>query len=227
MARSGSRGPASRPDLADLTQFEQGRASIRRHPFQTRLAALVNLAADYGAQPPPDANAASDLGPAVETDADPLITAPLYARWHALVQRLLVERDGAPVSPDDNWIHELNLDPRHRTAAGFGTRVVQTEQERYMDAAWSQIGDVLDANRRIRQAQLGIATSARWYDHLLAPLSADQPGRLLTLTAPMQRHIVAGGATIHHARSQTLVPPALRRSTVRKAMRLSRPAWRG
>jgi len=211
-------------ELADLLVYENW-ADVHPppHPFQAALARFINLADDYQAAAAAATNAASDLGPAVETDADPLITAPLYARWHALVQRLLVERDGAPVSPDDNWIHELNLDPRHRTAAGFGTRVVQTEQERYMDAAWSQIGDVLDANRRIRQAQLGIATSARWYDHLLAPLSADQPGRLLTLTAPMQRHIVAGGATIHHARSQTLVPPALTSAAMR---RITRPRGR-
>ena len=29
----------------------------------------------------------------------------------------------------DNWVHELNLDPRFRVPAGFGTKVVQNEQE--------------------------------------------------------------------------------------------------
>ena len=49
-------------------------------------------------------------------------------------------------------MHELNLDPRFRVAAGFGTAVVQETQEVYMNAAWEQVGDVLEANRRIRYA---------------------------------------------------------------------------
>ena len=51
-------------------------------------------------------------------------------------------------------MHELNLDPRFRVAAGFGTGVVQKNQEDYMEAAWQQVGDVLEANRR--------SASARW-----------------------------------------------------------------
>ena len=95
-------------------------------------------------------------------DPDPLITAPIYGRWHALTTRLLVARDGTtPVDHDRNWVHELNLDPRWRLAAGFGTNVVQDRQEDYMEAAWEQIGDVLEANRRIRFAQLALETSRR------------------------------------------------------------------
>ena len=98
------------------------------HPFQKALAAFVNLADDYAAKAAPAANAdAADLPAPLQGDPDPLITAPIYGRWHALTQRLLNDRDGQPVSPDDNWVHELNLDPRFRVAAGFGTRVVQDQ----------------------------------------------------------------------------------------------------
>ena len=171
-----------------------------------------------------DANAASGLGAAVEGDPDPLITAPLYARWHALTQRLLVgSRRQRRCDPDDNWVHELNLDPRHRVAAGFGTRVVQDQQERYMEAAWEQVGDVIDANRRIRFAQLAQQVAVLWHARQLAPLAAAQPGRALGLTAPVQRHVLRDGGTVRHLRALSLVPPATTSAAMR---RMTRPGGR-
>ena len=106
------------------------------HPFQRALADLVDLADDYAAQAAATANRASNLGPGVQFDPDPLVVPPIYGRWHARTARLLRARDGAPVDPDANWVHELNLDPRHRVTAGLGTAVVQDGQEAFMDAAW-------------------------------------------------------------------------------------------
>ena len=210
-------------ELEEVERYENW-AQPYPHQFQRALAAFVNLPDDYAEHPAPDANAAADdLPPELQGDPDPLITAPLYARWHALTQRLLRQRSGAPVVPDDNWVHELNLDPRHRVAAGFGTRVVQTNQETYMNAAWEQIGDVLEANRRIREAQLAKLTAASWYASQLRPLIAAQPERALAITAPVQRHVVAGGATVQHRRAQSVVPPALTSTAMR---RITRPRGR-
>src|SRR5262249_19813953 len=63
------------------------------HPFQKALASLINLADDYGTQTAAGANAASGLDPAVSSSSDPVITPPLYSRWHSLTPRLLKERD--------------------------------------------------------------------------------------------------------------------------------------
>jgi hypothetical protein len=189
------------------------------HDFQKALAAFLNLPDDYAEQPPEDANAAADLPAEIQGDPDPLITAPIYGRWHALVQRLLRDRAGQPVSPDDNWVHELNLDPRHRLAAGFGTRVVQSNQEDYMNAAWEQIGDVLEANRRIREAQLAKLAAVSWYTRELRPLVQAQPGRALALTAPVQSHVLADGVTVLHARTTSLVPPVLTSAAMRRVTR--------
>ena len=113
----------------------------------------MNLADSYQ-QDGVAANDDAALDPSHRNDPDPVITPPIYGRWHALTERLLTERDGSDAPNRTNWVHDLNLDPRWRTAAGFGTKVVQDNQETYMEAAWEQIGDVLEANRRIRQAQL-------------------------------------------------------------------------
>jgi hypothetical protein len=189
------------------------------HAFQMALAAFVNLPDDYAELPPEQANSESGLGEEVEDDPDPLITAPLYGRWHALVQRLLRDREGDPITPDRNWVHELNLDPRHRTTAGFGTSVVQTNQEDYMLAAWEQIGDVLEANRRIRLAQLAREASAVWYHGHLRPLAAAQPERALALTAPVHRHVVTRGLTVHAHKTASLVQPAATSVALRRAVR--------
>lgn len=156
------------------------------HPFQHALARMVNLADDVQRDAP---------GP------DPIVTPPLYGRWHALTQRLLTERDGTPVSAelDHNWVHRLNLDPRFRAAANLGARVVRARQEELMAAAWAQVGDVLVANGRIRAAQL-----AREVGHVLQAKHLDPPagaslaalaaapalsGRALTLTAPAHSRV--------------------------------------
>lgn len=189
------------------------------HDFQTALAALINLADDYAEQTAEQANRESGLGPEVENNNDPIITAPLYGRWHALMQRLLESRAGAPLSPNDNWVHELNLDPRFRVPAGFGTRVVQERQEELMDAAWEQIGEVLEANRRIRAAQLAKEISFIWYDRHLQPLRAANAEKALVLTAPVQKRVVAQGFTVHHHLARSLVTPAHASTPMRKALR--------
>lgn len=192
-------------------------------PFQEKLARFVNLPEDYATATAADANQDSGLGLAVQNETDPLITAPLYGRWHALTQRLLADRAGAPVDPDDNWVHELNLDPRHRVAAGFGTRVVQTNQEAYMQAAWEQIGDVLSANRRIRLAQLAQFAATSWHAGRLEKLGADDPAKALTLMAPAHGHIVGDAGTVRHQLAGSLVDPALTSVAMR---RVTRPGGR-
>ena len=147
---------------------------------------------------------------------DPLITPPLYGRWHALTQRLL---DGDPSTPDRNWVHNLNLDPRYRVAAGFGTSVIQDKQEDYMNAAWSQVGDVLEANRKIRAAQFAKEISFIWYDKHIKPLYAQKVERAMTLTAPMNRRVLLQDFTVQHTLSQSVLPPALVSTAMRRVVR--------
>jgi hypothetical protein len=189
------------------------------HPFQRGLAALVNLADDYADQPATDANAASGLGAAVEDDPDPLLTPPLYGRWHALASRLLTARDGSPLDPDDDWVHELNLDPRFRVPAGFGTGVVQRNQEDYMAAAWEQVGEILEANRRIRLAQVAREAGGVWFGAHLAPLLAANPDRAFLLSAPVHGRVVAGGATVAHRAATGAVTAATTSAALRRAVR--------
>lgn len=199
------------------------------HPFQVDLAAFINLADDYQHKATEDAHAETGFDTTIPDpdnpgeripDPDPLITPPLYGRWHAIQSRLLTGRDGASLAPDRNWVHQLNLDPRHRTAAGFGTSVVQQNQEQYMNAAWEQVGAVLEANRRIRIAQWAKLTATRWYDRTFRPIALGEwPDRAVTLTVPVHRRVMLGGVTVQFAVERSLVPSAAMSVPARRILR--------
>ena len=189
------------------------------HPFQTELAEFVNLADSYAAQEPADANQDADLDQNIQGDPDPLITPPIYGRWHALTNRVLKKLDGTDAPNNTNWVHNLNLDPRWRSAAGFGTDVVQKNQEEYMDAAWDQVGQVLEANRQIRQAQLAKQVSLYWYDKQLKPLQAINSDKVLLMTAPVHKRVLSEGATVFHQVKQSPVTPAVTSAPLRRMMR--------
>lgn len=195
-------------------------------PIQQDLAKLVNLADDYDALAAEAANQAAGLTDPDDPsapDPDPVITAPLYGTWHAMTKRLLLARDGTALSPDDNWVHELNLDPRFRVTAGFGTRVVQDQQEKYMDVAWEQIGRVLEANRRIRAGQLAASVSTIWYDRHLLPLAAVNRQGALLLMAPLNKRVLHDGLTVHQQFLESNAAPA---ATSRALRRIARPRGR-
>ncbi|HEU4891603.1 MAG TPA: hypothetical protein VFT47_08635 [Vicinamibacterales bacterium] len=189
-----SKVPPDPPDKYELWDVPFPR------PLQTRLAELINL---------PDLYLSAG-------DPDPIIVPPLYGRWHALTQRVLTERDGSAIAPSDNWVHRLNLDPRFRVAAGIGTRVIQDQQEKFMDAAWEQIGKVLDAQKKIWLGQFGLLISEIWYERHLLPTVGVSRQQTFLLLAPLNKRILTDGRTVHFAMdsayvSQTMTSAALRR----------------
>lgn len=97
---------------------------------------------------------------------DPIITPPIYGKWHKLVNRVESEKSKANI-----WINHLNLDPRQRTVAGFGTNVIRKNQEDYMDRAWDQFGEILEANRRLIQSQFVEMFSVNLYKKKIKKLS--------------------------------------------------------
>jgi hypothetical protein len=175
----------------------------RPRPLQLDLARLLNLPDDYARQ----------------GDPDPMIAPPLYGRWHALTSRVLTNADGSPIAHHDNWIHRLNLDPRFRIAAGLGTRVVQDQQETLVDAAWAQVGDVIDAQRKIRFGQFGVEVSEVWHRRHVEPILARDPEKGLMLVAPLNRRLVRQGTTLAHALKRSVVQPTFTSTAFRRAVR--------
>ncbi|HWO64975.1 MAG TPA: hypothetical protein VNO31_33570 [Umezawaea sp.] len=163
--------------------------------WQRALAGLINLAEAYQHRSAEAANTAlAGQIPDLADEVDPVITPPLYGRWHALTPKLLAEPDGTPLPDAEvrNWVHRLNLDPRYRIAAHFGTKVIQARQEELMAAAWEQLGEARRANAWIRAAQLAREVGNVLHGKHIAEQTgvvgaADVPlpnGRALTITAP-------------------------------------------
>jgi hypothetical protein len=193
------------------------------HPFQVRIAGFLNLADDYNINASQDANAKVAMENEQlhdpNEDADPLITPPIYGRWHARVERVFKDRTGNRIDNNYNWLNELNLDPRFRVPAHFGTRVVQENQEEYMESAWEQIGEVLKANRQIRFGQYAIAAGAALHaKHLAIHKDGDAP-KILLLTAPLQKRLMYSGSTMFQQTRMSVLPGSMLSAPMRRIVR--------
>jgi hypothetical protein len=156
--------------------------------------------------------------------ADTVLTPPLYGAAQAGVTSIAA--DTAPPA----WLRELNLDPRHRAAAAFGARVVQEQQEQLMASAWDQAGDLRQANRLLREAQLGRAVASSVREQRLAHLP---PTTLLRVTAPLHGRVQAptavatsGAASLLGGVRESLLPEATVSNPFRRVLRPLGPLGR-
>jgi hypothetical protein len=210
-------------DQADVKKYDEWDKTGYPQAFQKDLAAFINLADDYSATTSAEANAATDLAEDIRLNPDPLITPPLYGRWHALTERLLTNRDGTNVAQNKNWVHQLNLDPTWRVTAAYGTRVVQENQENYMEAAWEQVGEILEANRKLRFGQFARLVSLSFYHKQMAPLVKTSPEKGLLLMSPVQKRVMHEGVTVHHQVDKSMITKSVVSPSMRK---LTRPGGR-
>lgn len=196
--------PGTAPTEAEKTEAWDDDPSP--HAFQTGLAHFINLADDYQIKPADQAQTAAGepgFSGGIKTDdeagdlksPDPVIAPPLYGRFHAAVDRLLEERDGSAVGNVGNWIHELNLDPRFRVAASSGTKVIQKEQEEHMRAAWAQVGEVIEANRKMKLNRYAREVSGTLYKKRLLG-TVGHEDRFLRLTRPVHKRVISKGRTM-------------------------------
>lgn len=153
---------------------------------------------------------------AADPDADPLLAPPLYGRWHA---------GRASVTPDGTtWLDQLNLDPRWRVVAGFGTQVVQEHQEALMASAWEQAAELAAANQRLRQLQLSMAVGERLHQRHLAALDEEM---VLRVAAPaFGRLRQQPGLSLLAAQERSPLPVAATRSAMRRIGRQRGPLTR-
>jgi hypothetical protein len=143
-------------------------------------------------------------------NADPVVAPPIYGCWHAHVEKV-----NTPAS-DAQWVNDLNLDPRYRATAGLGVRVIRAHQDEYLRSAWSQIGDVLTVNRKIRRAQLAVKAASAAYTKSLMPLA---PERALSLLAPTLGKIRGGPITLASMVRASVTPRAALSPALAKLLR--------
>ena len=124
--------------------------------------------------------------------------------------------DKLEVQQGTGWVNELNRDPRFRTPAGAGTEVIQKEQEKFMQQAWAQLGDLLQANQRIRQLQLAWMSTFVTYQKNVLPQPTDQ---FLTFTHAVQARVLGSPTTIARQVKDSRLPRAALDPAFRKIAR--------
>jgi hypothetical protein len=171
-----------------------------RVPFQNALQQILNRAWKV----------ATD-----ENDqSDPIVGPPIYGCWQAARHQVNV---AAP--PPLNWLDELNLDPRQRVTAAFGTQVIQAQQEDLVASAWEQFGEIQRVNQIKRQGQFGRAVGTVYHARHFSQFSQDT---LLKVLAPAQSRLVVEPTTATDKRallSQKITQSALPDTAVSAPLR--------
>ena len=150
---------------------------------------------------------------------DPVVTPPIYGRSQTSISTV----PGSEETP--HWLRELNLDPRLRAIAGFGTLVVQDQQEQLMASAWEQLGD-RRANQMLRQAQLAREVGDAMLGKHLKPLAVANPDRLFQITAPVHGRILMSSTTLLHGVRQSGIPARALSASFRRIVRPGGPLVR-
>ncbi len=157
--------------------------------FQKELQVIINLSFTSG-------------------DGDPIITPPFYGNKHALVEQLDIDNNG--------WVFKLNSDPRNRVPSGFGTIVIQNNQENFMRKAWQQVQKVLDANRKIRIAVAIMTVSKFITAKYFAPLKKE---KLTAITKPVLSRIKGSATTLHFQLQESFLNTTLAGGAFRRMIR--------
>lgn len=194
--------PAARPS---------GWAAGSRQAFAEWLAEFVNLGELWTV----DVEGQLTNGAALPGGTKlPIVLPPAYGRWQANLQTL----EPAQAAADGRWFEQIDLDPRNRVAAAFGTLVVQKNQEAFMARAWAQYGELFSANRLRYRAQFMREVLSATQDKHLAPLgdaallatTGLAHSRVLVSQAAAERLTVQGSID-RSALPLAGVQPALRR----------------
>jgi hypothetical protein len=192
----GLRGALRAPDSVDTPWANPG-----RNDFRQGLSDLVNEASDSRAD---DSN-----------DPDPVVVPPIYGRWHAARSSVDPSHGG--------WLNELNLDPRTRAAAGFGSRVVLDQVAQLLASAWKQVQGVLEANARLRQAQMARAAMRSVHEKHLR--GADEVDAVI-LTGGLHSKVTASPRTVRATVAASRLPQRALSPTFRRITRPLGPLQR-
>ena len=141
-------------------------------------------------------------------DEDPFVSIPYYGMNHAMRRNLSRpgQRETPRFDPDSTaWYNDLNRDPRTRVPAGFGKRVVQENQEKFVDQAWRQLSAVLEANRKMRLARFSSEVMERVY---AKTLSRQLNESFLAFANPISRRVLSGDRTVKAAVDESIVANA-------------------
>ena len=143
-----------------------------------------------------------------DEDEDPIVAPPIYGCWQAARHTVNI----TPTPPALlTWLDQLNLDPRHRSVAALGTRVVQTQQEDLMAAAWEQLGEIDRINQLRRQAQLARAVNGVYYTKHFSRFSDEE---LLKVLGTAKSRVIVETTDANNVTTRALLAQKISNSVI-------------
>ena len=117
------------------------------------------------------------------------VAPPTYGQWHQEFQ----EAEPIQDISKRHWLNELNLDFRHRYAAGLGTEFVKKNQEQLMKSAWQQLKEVKKVNRALNLGKFGREVSSCMHKRL----NMKEKGKLLQIGLAVQSKVMCDDPTVY------------------------------
>lgn len=165
--------------------------------FQKELQKIVNLPAIQAAN----------------LTEDPIVSVPLYGGKHAKKSA----NDTVLLDVSKNtWVNDLNKDPRTRVPAGFGTLVIQKNQETYMEKAWAQVERIIEANRKIKFTRFAMQVSLQYTQKTFSKL---QNNILMAISKPVHARVMGSPTTIHQQIEESILPSTVFSGAFRRLVR--------
>jgi hypothetical protein len=152
------------------------------------------------------------VSPGPSNDDLPRVDPRLYAQFQRGLASL--PRTMPAASLDDDWFVGLNTSPVDRIVAGIGTRVVQMDQEKLVQAAWAQVGEIRRLNRVLGQIQLGRYVAERLHERIFDRL---KPGTLTQTLRPVHGKLrVDESRTVYARIRESQVAPSVMSGAFRR-----------
>lgn len=187
--------------------------------FEEGLQKLLNFSQEVADENSPTTSLDTNPFYNVPTHDDPILVPPTYGLHHAMIKKLGSRRG----QRNPKWIETLNKNPTLRATAGLGTKTVQDKQEDLMHRAWQQIGEVNDANQKIKEAELAKMASRSLFSKHIASASFNKG---LTRTSAFHKRILnqSGTKTIQTDFVESRIPLAAKSAAFK---RITRPGKKG
>jgi len=153
-------------------------------------------------------NFPAELQKATNNSSDPVVSPPIYGENHALVHELDITNNG--------WLHLLNKDPRNRVPGGFGTSVIQKNQDDYVARAWAQVKKILEANRKILFTSFSLFVTETINKNFIQKLA---PEKTLLFFSPILKKVKGSPTTLHYQMQQSNIQTAAVSASFRRLIR--------
>ncbi len=139
---------------------------------------------------------------------DPVVCPPIYGENHALHHELDINHSG--------WLHALNKDPRMRVSSGFGTNVIQKDQENFMAKAWEQVRKIIEANKKIIQAAFSMTFAIEVQENFVSKLNHTS---MIIFLAPLLKKVKGSSTTLYTQMQESSLPTTAISSAFRRITR--------